>query len=429
MQTTARSTALRVGLLFGPVVFGVTAAGVALPRVGAALGAAPDAVAWVLTAHALALGLGTAVAGRLADTYGIRPVLRAGSLLLVIGALACLWAPELGVVVAGRLLLAAGSGAAAASAGALLAAVSPAYRPRVLATYGMVIAAFAATATLAGGVVTAWWSWRLALILPLLSVAAVPFCLPLAERVTARRRFDVVGALLVTIVVCPIVVLIQAGTLHLHWAVVCALAMMACAATVLLTRWSARHPSGFLARQIVADSTFWTATTIGVGTFGGLFATMYAAPQLLTNAHGWDALTVGVVLLPGAALGAALSRIIGRLDSRAQRRLLAGCAAAAGLALFSAASGAAWTAVIAAWAVLAAFAVTQVTLTGLLSAKLPPSLRGSGLGLLNLTCFVGGAAGSALAAALAHQSGPALSMLVVALFPLAAAALAMRRLS
>jgi MFS family permease len=70
MTASARATGIRVGSLFGPAIFGVTAAGIALPDVTRALGTAPSTAAWVLIAHALALGIGTALSGRIADSRG-----------------------------------------------------------------------------------------------------------------------------------------------------------------------------------------------------------------------------------------------------------------------------------------------------------------------------------------------------------------------
>ncbi|MER6951599.1 MFS transporter [Nonomuraea sp. NPDC000554] len=102
----AVSTAVRLGMLFGPAVFGVTSAGVALPEVALAPHAGP-AVAWVLIAHALALGIGTAVFGRLADSWGVRKTKLFGASVLAAGALLCLAAPSLGMLIAGRLVLAA----------------------------------------------------------------------------------------------------------------------------------------------------------------------------------------------------------------------------------------------------------------------------------------------------------------------------------
>ncbi|TDD13763.1 MFS transporter [Nonomuraea diastatica] len=209
------STAVRLGGLFGPAVFGVTAAAVALPQVAVALNAGPAQVAWVLTAHALALGVGTAVFGRLADSRGARTTLLIAALTLVAGALLCLVAPTLGALVAGRLLLAAGSGGTAAVGAALLAGVDAGDRLWVLARYGVVMALFASSATLLGGMVTAWLSWRVTVVLPVLSILAVPFCLRLAVRAGSHRPVDITGAAALTVTVSSLIVLIQARTLKL----------------------------------------------------------------------------------------------------------------------------------------------------------------------------------------------------------------------
>ncbi|MFF4415807.1 hypothetical protein ACFYY8_25035 [Streptosporangium sp. NPDC001559] len=71
-----------------------------------------------------------------------------------------------------------------------------------------------------------------------------------------------------------------------------------------------------------------------------------------------------------------------------------------------------------------AAAATQVVVTGDVSARLSPPLRGAGMGLLNLTFFVGGGVGSAVAGALAQTMGLSGALVVVAVFPLVAAALA-----
>ncbi|MGW0810895.1 MFS transporter [Nonomuraea sp. NPDC002799] len=420
------STAVRLGALFGPSVFGVTAAGVALPRVATALQAGPAAVAWVLTAHALALGVGVAVFGRIADTRGVRLALVAGTVVLGAGAVICLLAPDLGVLVAGRLVLAAGSGATAASGAALLAAVDPGHRPRVLAGYGMVIAVFAAGATLVGGAVTTWLSWRVTLILPVLSVPAVPFCLPLVRRAGSGRPVDVTGAALLTVVASTLLVLVQARSLQLGSTLTAGLAALLVVAGAGLVGWTWRHMDGFLPRAVLTDKMFRNAVGVGSGVFAGLFATMYAVPQLLAGSHGWSVLVIGAALLPGAAVGALLSRKAALLAGQSGRWLLAGTTLAASLAL----GLAAWradgpTEVAAAALSLAAFAVTQVVLTGEMSARLPAHLRGMGMGLLNLTFFVGGATGSAVAGALSASMGLSGVLVVVAAFPLAAAVLAL----
>ncbi|MES9608106.1 MFS transporter [Actinomadura sp. NPDC000929] len=424
-------TALRLGALFGPSVFGVTAAAVALPEIARELHAGPAEVAWVLTAHALALGVGTAVFGRLADGWGTRATLLIAAAVLAAGAVVCAAAPSLGVLVAGRLVLAAGSGGTAAVGAALLAGVEPADRPRVLAGYGAVMAVFASAATLAGGAVTTWLSWRVTVVLPVLSVAAVPFCLGLARRPGSRRFVDAAGAAALTAAVSAMLVLIQARTLDLGGTVVAALAAALVLSGGALAWRVARRPDGFVPHPVLGEAGYRISAVIGAGVFGGLFAAMYVVPQVLAGEHGWNVLKIGAALLPGAVVGAALARRAGSLGARGGRLLLAGTAlaAAAALAAASTGEGGPWPPVVAASLCLAAFAVTQVVITGEVSARLPMPLRGAGMGLLNLTFFVGGGVGSALAGALAESRSPSPILAVTALFPLTAAALATARRS
>jgi DHA2 family metal-tetracycline-proton antiporter-like MFS transporter len=76
----------------------------------------------------------------------------------------------------------------------------------------------------------------------------------------------------------------------------------------------------------------------------------------------------------------------------------------------------------------AAFASTQVVATGL-SARIQRAQRGGGLALLNLTFFVGGGAGSAVAGTLAKSFGLTTVIASTAAFPLlgALAAITLRR--
>ncbi|MEU3053546.1 MFS transporter [Streptomyces griseus] len=435
------SYGLRYGALFGPVVFGVTAAGVALPDVASALDASPTATGWVLTAHALALGVGTALFGRIADTRGVRATLLLGSLVLVAGAVVCLVAPSLGVLVAGRFVQAAGSGAMAACAMALTASVPPDRRARAFAGFGATMAVFSAGATLAGGVLTEWVTWRVALVLPALSLLVVPLCLAGAParrnsgKGTGRakgtdrgtdRAMDLPGAVLLTLTAMSFLVLIQSSALALSTPPVTVTAAVLLLSAAGLT-WRIRvSETSFVPRALVADRVFLRAAVIGIGVYAGLFAALYAVPQLLVRDHGWSVLSVGLRLLPGAAVGAALSRVAGRLTAGDHgNRLLGAVSLAFAVALAGALTGSgALLLILGASLGFSAFSVTQVCTTALMSEHIEPARRGGAMGLLNLTFFVGGGVGSATAGALAKAMPLSTALGVVALFPLAAALVA-----
>ncbi|MFD8939321.1 MFS transporter [Streptomyces sp. NPDC059578] len=422
-----RSAGLRYGLLFGPAVFGVTAAGVALPEVASDLGASASAATWVLTAHALALGIGTALFGRLADSRGLRPSLLAGSFLLLVGTVLCLAAPDLGALVTGRFVLAAGSGAMVSGALALTASSTPAQRARVLAGFGATMAVFSASATLAGGALTQWLTWRLTLVLPALSLFAVPLCLRAAStRRGSGRALDLPGAALLTATAAAFLLLVQTPALGTSAAGVVALAALLLLAGAGLARRIRSVPASFVPLRLIADRVFLRASVVGVGVYAGLFAAVYAVPQVLVRAHGWDVLAIGLWLLPGAVVGAGLSRVAGKLTAGAGGgRLLAVTALVTAVAMAaSAARPGPVLLIVGASLGFGAFAVVQVVATALLSTRVEPALRGGAMGLLNLTFFVGGAVGSAAAGALAPVWSPTTALGVLAGFPLVAALVA-----
>lgn len=430
---SAMAIGLRLGALFGPVTLGVTAAGVALPSAAAALDVGPDTATWVLTAHALAVGLGTALAGRLFDTWGARATLLASLLLLGAGAAVVLAAPSFGVLVAGRFALGAGSGAAGAVALTLAAHVDPAQRPKVLAWFGATMAAIAGSATLVGGVVTEALSWHITLALPAVALAAVPFVLGLTSpHAGSRRRVDALGAALLTTTATALLVLIQAPALDLPLPLVVAVAAVLTVAAGSLAMRVRRRPDGFVPRALASNRAFGAAAATGFGVYGGFFAALYAVPQILVGVHGWSVLAVGAALLPGAALGASLSRVAGRIAARiGGQPLLASVAVAgaAGLIVAGLTGGVPLAVVIAASIGFAAFAITQVVLTAEVSTRTAAAQRGAAMGLLNLAFLTGGAVGSAAVGALAGPLDLFDGLALVGLLPLAAGAVALARLS
>ncbi|ALG13397.1 MFS transporter [Kibdelosporangium phytohabitans] len=424
IEPGARSTGIRLGALFGPAVFGVTAAGVALPDVARDLQVTPAAVAWVLTAHAVALGVGTALFGRLADALGVRTALLSGAVVTVVGAVVCVASPNLAVLVAGRFLLASGSGAMTSCALTLVAAGDPDKRPTVLAGFGATMAVFSASATLLGGVVTQWLTWRLTVVLPVLSVLVIPLCLGLANRPGSRRPVDVTGAAVLTLTVSSLILLIQSPSLSLPTGLtIAAGAAMLAGAGVLALRVRS-SPTGFLPRSLITDRVYLLAATVGIGVYGGLFASMWAVPQVLAEHHGWPVLLIGLALLPGAFVGAVLSRLAGRGGTK----LLTAVAAASALCLAAAGFlGGGWVLLVTGTSLgFAAFAVTQVVTTGVMSVHIPPDRRGGALGILNMSFFVGGGIGAAVAGALSKVMPMTGALAVVALLPLVSAFLARR---
>ncbi|MFI9583646.1 bagremycin/ferroverdin transporter BagJ/FevB [Streptomyces sp. NPDC052236] len=425
----AGATGLRLGALFGPVIFGVTAAGVALPDVAQAMEVRPAVAGWVLTAHALALGVGTAFFGRLSEKWGVRNTLLVGSIFLAVGAALCLLAPNFGTLIAGRFVQAAGSGAITSSALTLASAAAPAQRAKILGIFGASMALFSSIATLMGGMVTDWMHWRLTLVLPALSLLLVPFCLELAAtRPGFGKATDLVGGILLGTGATSLLLLIQASSLDLATPLVITLAALGVLSVAGLVMHIGRRPDGFVPRQLATDRTFLTAALVGLGGYAGLFAAMYAVPQILTVKYGWSVFMIGAWLLPGAVVGAVFARVASKLTvTKGGSILLAGAAlsSAVFLGIVGIVEGGIVVMLVGTSMGMATFAVTQVITTAVLSSRLEPLQRGGAMGVLNLLFFVGGGIGSATAGTLSEHMDLTSALAVVAILPLLAGLLAL----
>ncbi|MFD6563089.1 MFS transporter [Micromonospora profundi] len=416
----------RLGALYGPAVYGVSAAAVALPAAAGGLHSTGSAAVWILTIHALGLGIGAAVAGRATDIWGPRRVLFLGAACLAVGTILCASAPTLIVAVAGRAVIAAGSGTMTATALTLAANQPGPQRPMVLARLGAMMALFSATAPLAGALVTAA-SWRATLVLPALSLVALPLCWPLTHRRRVAGRVDGVGAGLLVLVAAGLLLTIQSATLHIPQPAVIALLGGTCTLGILLIVHSRRHRAGFLPAAVVGSRRFCLAGLVGAAVYGGLFACVYAVPQMLTRL-GYSTQGVGLLLLPGAVAAALMARLAATaIRTLPPQRVLAGAAALfSATVLLAAANQRPAVLACAATAGFAAFAIAQMTLTAAISAHTAPAAQGGAVGLLNLIFFIGGALGSAGCAALWHPLGLPTAFAATAALPAIATAVAWR---
>ncbi|MEU1605984.1 MFS transporter [Micromonospora matsumotoense] len=417
----------RLGVLYGPAVYGVSAAAVALPDAAGHLHASAAALAWTLTAYAAGVGVGAVTAGRLIDSKGSRPVLVIAAILLTCGAATCAAAPTLTTVVTGRVLLAVGSGAVIATALTHTTQLPATSRPNALAVFGACLAGFSATAPLAGAL-SAHWSWRAPLTLPALSLAAVPLCWPLTTQTPRRAPVDWPTTGLLATAAAGLLLTVQT-TAHLaHPRTIMITASTTGAAIAGLALRQRAHPDALLRRTILSARWFWRAATTGAGIYAGLFAIVYAAPHLL-NRLGHDTMDIGLLLLPAAATGATLAWAASHATRhRSPSRVLTAASLLLAAALcYTAWDPRTWPVIAASTVAFTASAVTQTLLTAQTAANAAVEDSSNATGMLALAMFLGGGCGAALCAALWQTTTPSTALAVVAALPMTGAATAWPR--
>lgn len=154
--------ALLLGLLSAIGPFAIDMYLPALPSIGASLGAAPGAVQMSLMAFFASFALGQLVYGPASDLYGRRAPLFAGLGLFAVGSLGCALAPDVGTLIAFRLLQGLGGAATAVVPRAVVRDLHTGHEAaRLTSLLMLVFSVSPILAPLAGSGLIALGSWRL----------------------------------------------------------------------------------------------------------------------------------------------------------------------------------------------------------------------------------------------------------------------------
>lgn len=426
-QAGRSSTALGLGLgvLIGPSALGVTAATIAVPTGAQALGVTTAAMAWPVTVYIAAMALASVIGGRLVRVVGRNRLLAAGAGLLVVGVLGISASDTLGMLSGSRAVLGVGAGLLAAVAlGA--AGESPAHlRPMVLGVLAAVMTACVGGGPLVGGLL-AETSWRSAMTLPLLAVAAVPFVwrLPTQAPPASRGGFDAWGAIFLALGCGGLITALQAPATRLPNVAVLAFAAVAVVGVVTSGIRVRTTPDGFLPRAVVGRGDLVPWWIAGFGAQAGQVATLVLVPVLFAQEGDWPAPVVGVSLAVTSIAGVVSSRAAAKHAAEPKGPRLA---AAQALALFlvlvtiSATGAHPWVLVAAAGLAFSSFSAVQVVCMHHVCDRVPEDLIPTATGVLSLVFLVGGAAGSAITSVAGSVLGFEAASWLPALLPLAAA--------
>jgi MFS family permease len=369
----------RFGTVFAVVTAGIAVVNldmfivnVALPSIGRSYpGAGLANLSWVLNAYAIVFAALLVPAGRAADLIGRRAAFLTGMIVFGLASAACAAAPDIWVLVAARVVQAAGGALLMpASLGLLLAAARPEKRTGTIRAWTSVGGAAAALGPVLGGaLVAASWHWVFLVNVPVVVIAVIAGrgILPVESRqegyggsppreATARPiRWrshrarsggyggsspreatalpDTLGASVFTIAIGALALALVKSD-DWGWASPATLGLIAAAAAgvALFLRRSARHPSPVIELHLLRRPVFATATAANV-----VFGTSFGAMLLLVtlwcqDVWGWSALRTGLGVAPGPLLVPFWSIAAGPLA----RKIGPGPVAAAGCAVYAA---------------------------------------------------------------------------------------------
>ncbi|WBQ04815.1 MFS transporter [Kribbella sp. CA-293567] len=317
------ATALGSGMAFldGTVV------NVALPSMGEDLGAEISGLQWIVNGYLLMLASLILLSGSLGDRLGRRRTYIAGVVWFAIASLICAIAPNVEVMIAGRILQ--GIGGALLTPGSLAilqTSFRPSDRAKAVGTWSGLTSVAAAVGPFVGGSLVDSGSWRWIFVINLPIAAATVLVtlrhVPETRDETATGKLDVAGAALATIGLAGFTFgLISAGDRGFGDALVLttlAIGLLGLVAFVEVERRSS-HP--MLPPGIFGNLRFTGANLVTVAVYSALGTATFLLVVYLQTALGYDALTAGASLLPMTLLMLGLSGYAGALSEKIGARI------------------------------------------------------------------------------------------------------------
>lgn len=284
-------------------------------------------VSWVLNAYNIVFAAFLVGGGQLADLLGRRKVFSFALVAFTIGSTLCAVAPTLGLLIAARVLQAAGSAMLVPSS---LAIVLEAHNER---TRGHAVALWSAVGALAagigpplGGLLITASSWRLVFLVNI-PVGVVAFVLAqrvlIESRAPGRRHMpDLLGGAVLALAIAALVLAVVKGQ-EWGWGnarVLGAFAVAAVLAAYFLFR-SSRERNPVLDLSLLRIRSFALSNTVTLVMAGGFYAYTLCNVLFLTGVWRYSILTAGLALTPGPVTAMAVagpaSRVVERLGHRA----------------------------------------------------------------------------------------------------------------
>ena len=394
----------------------MTVVGVALPRVGAALGMDAVSQNWIVTSYLLALASLMALGGRVGDLVGKVPAFVAGVAVFAAASVVCAASAGPVQMIAGRVLQGIGACLMQPASGALvIGAFAPGERGKAMAAYITIPLLFMALGPVLGGLIVerAGWPWVFWVNVP---IAALAIALTLAARPRDARSPDRAidwpgGAML--LVGLPAFVygiqqlgaprLVREGAASFDPVPVAAIAFGAVLLAAFVRR-QLRHPRPLLRLRLFADRALAADAIVIACMQFAMTGLIIAGSVYAQDVLGYEPVAAGASLLPLLAPTILVAHVAGRWYDRSGPRAPASWGTALASVGLLVQAGGAWQvsypAMAAGMFVLGlgiAFTMSPTNTDAL--GRVPHHERGQVSGLVQTMRQVGGSVGVAVVAA------------------------------
>ncbi|WP_216830707.1 MFS transporter [Alkalihalobacterium elongatum] len=353
----------------------------------------PSQVSWVVTGYIILYSIGALLYGKLGDIYPIKNLLTIGISLFVIGSIIGFFSPTYLMVVISRMIQACGAAAVIAIVFVIPSRYFPNEKGRMLGILSSAMAFGAGLGPVLGGFIAGFLDWHYIFLFSFVVVLTLPFLrvlLPKEEKKSGKP--DVIGAILMALGVAFLILFITSfNWIYLLFGIIVSAAFFL---------WICTYRYPLILPSMFSNKVF--RLTVLTSFFGTLimFSNLFILPLLLRDIHGLSTVQIGLVLFPGAILGAFVGNAAGGFTDRYGSQTVGYFAISLiliGSFLLSSFLGfAPWIISIIFSINFIAFPIFQTSMANIISTVLPDEQMGVGMGIYNLGNLLSGAIGGAI---------------------------------
>jgi EmrB/QacA subfamily drug resistance transporter len=319
-EPTQRWTLALTAVASMMVVLDALVVSTALTSLQADLGASIEQLEWTVNAYVLSFAVLLMTGAALGDRYGRRKLFVIGLGVFAVASAACAMAPDVGWLIAARVVQGAGAALVMPLALALLsAAFPPQLRPTALGIFAGVSGIAVALGPLLGGAVVEGisWPWIFWLNVPIAALL-IPLSLRrIEENRGADTAIDVRGVALVSGAALGLVWGLVRGN-SAGWAspeVALTLALGALLALAFVS-WELRAREPMLPMRLFRSGAFSAGNAAIFFHWGSALGAVFFMAQFLQAGLGYGPLEAGLGLMPWGATPVIVAPLVGRLINR-----------------------------------------------------------------------------------------------------------------
>ncbi len=316
-----------------PTVFSMLATSsvnVAIPYIAGQFGSTRDEANWVVTSYMIAHAMMLPITGWLEVKFTRRKLLKIISFIFAVGSVICFMAPNLNVLIIGRIIQGVGGGPFMPLSQAILMQVFPKHlQAAAMGIFGLGMMVSAIVGPAMGGILVEHlsWQWIFIINIPVVVASMVMIhCNVMNNNVLMKiNKFDVVGFSALILWLLPMQTVLDKGSQYgwfdCRW--ICWLSGFSVCSMVFFIVWELEYKGAITDFRIFKNKNFFIGTILGSGVNMLAYMTLSTLPGFVQSLMGYNAELAGLSLTSRAVACIVFMVIVSKLCEILDNRIIA----------------------------------------------------------------------------------------------------------